>query len=70
VAVDGDGDVYVTDSPTETGRVLKLTPGSNTQIELPFAGLDRSWGVAVDTDDNVYVADSINERVLKLEAHR
>jgi hypothetical protein len=26
--------------------------------------------VAVDPDDNVYVADSINERVLKLEAHR
>ena len=37
------------------------TKAREVSYELPFAGLDRSWGVAVD---------SINERVLKLEAHR
>jgi DNA-binding beta-propeller fold protein YncE len=32
----------------------------------PLTGLSRSWGVAADSEGNVYVADSINDRVLKL----
>ena len=33
---------------------------------LPLTGLQRSWGVTVDSKGNLYVADSINDRVLKL----
>jgi serine/threonine protein kinase, bacterial len=35
---------------------------------LPFTGLNRPSGVAVDTAGNVYVAETNNYRVLKLAA--
>ncbi|MDT5367276.1 MAG: serine/threonine protein kinase, bacterial [Mycobacterium sp.] len=49
-----------------TGRVLKLAPGASAPTALPLTGLQRSWGVTVDSKGNLYVADSINDRVLKL----
>jgi sugar lactone lactonase YvrE len=52
-------------------RVLKLPAGSNTQVELPFTGLQAPDGVAVDTAGNVYVTDGQSgdiSRVLKLPA--
>ncbi|OBK47979.1 NHL repeat-containing protein [Mycobacterium sp. 1081908.1] len=74
VAVDAAGNVYVAD--THTNRVLKLAPGSSTQTELPFTGLDLCAnvidaslaGVAVDAAGNVYLSDSCHNRVLKLAA--
>ena len=36
------------------------------QVELPFSGLNSPSGVAVDTAGNVYIADNLNNRVLKL----
>jgi serine/threonine-protein kinase len=38
------------------------------QVTLPFAGLHNPVGVAVDSAGTVYVADSNNDRVLKLAA--
>ena len=35
---------------------------------LPFTGLSGPLGVAVDTAGNLYVADTFNNRVLKLAA--
>ncbi|OBI89552.1 hypothetical protein [Mycobacterium sp. 1245805.9] len=74
VAVDGAGNVYVSD--THTNRVLKLAAGSSTQTVLPFTGLDLCantidaslGGVAVDNAGTVYVSDSCHNRVLKLPA--
>jgi DNA-binding beta-propeller fold protein YncE len=37
-------------------------------VVLPFTGLDRPTGVAVDTAGAVYVTDSGNNRVVKLAA--
>lgn len=73
VAVDGAGDVYVSD--TGNHRVLKLTAGSS-QTVLPFTGLsaDTSPGasnglwLAADGAGDLYVADTTNDRVLKLAA--
>lgn len=64
VAVDGAGNIYVTDSGNN--RVLELPKGATSQIVLPFTGLNKPFGVAVDGAGNVYVADSYNGRVLEL----
>jgi hypothetical protein len=66
VAVDTEC-VYVTDGlDKDHSRVLVLPGGMTTQVELPFTGLNRPTGVAVDTAGNVYVTDSGNNRVLEL----
>jgi serine/threonine-protein kinase len=66
--VDTAGDVYVADVGGNIGRVFKLPAGSNTPVELSFAGLKTPVGIAVDAADNVYVTDNANHRVLKLRA--
>ncbi len=56
-------------------EVLRLThqfpfhaAKTQPQLVLPFTGLDRPQGVAVDAKGNVYVVDSGNNRVLELAA--
>ncbi|OBJ70265.1 serine/threonine-protein kinase PknD [Mycobacterium sp. 1274756.6] len=66
VALDGDGNVYVTNQGMY-GRVVKLGPGSSSPAELPFTGLYEPQGIAVDKSGAVYVAD-FNNRVVKLDA--
>ena len=64
VAVAADGTVYATDP--RTNRVLSLAPGSTSQSELPFTGLNHPRGVAVGTDGTVCVADFSANSVLSL----
>jgi serine/threonine protein kinase, bacterial len=64
VAVDGAGNVYVSDNGNN--RVLELPKGGTSQVVLPFTGLADPTGVAVDGAGNLYVADMRNSRVLKL----
>ena len=66
VAVDGAGNVYVTD--LDSNRVRKLAPGSSAPTSLPFAGVSKPLGVAADSAGNVYVTDEINTQVVKLPA--
>ena len=50
-------------------RVLELAGGSSMQSQLPFSGLGgqtEGLDVAVDSHNTVYVADTANNRVLKL----
>jgi serine/threonine-protein kinase len=69
LTVDGANSVYVVYSPDiNDSKVLKLAHGATASTQLPFAGLSRPAGVAVDTGGNVYVADAGNHRVLKLAA--
>src|ERR1700742_679799 len=46
--------VYVTDF--EATKVLELAAAADTATELPFTGLDRPEGIAVDTGGNVYLS--------------
>jgi serine/threonine-protein kinase len=66
VALDSAGAVYVTNQGIY-GRVVKLTPGSDTPTVLPFTGLYQPQAVAVDSAGAVYVTD-FNNRVLTLPA--
>ena len=60
------GNVYVTDRLNH--RVVELLAGSNTQVELPLAGLSYTWAVAVGTAGDVYVTSASYNGVLKLPA--
>jgi trimeric autotransporter adhesin len=76
VGVDGTNNVYIAD--TENHRVRRVTPqgvittvagsdparGDNGQAAL--ARLFRPSGLAVDTQGNVYIADTLNHRVRRV----
>jgi streptogramin lyase len=56
VAVDGVGNVYITDPGNTT--IEEWAAASGTFTNLVSAGLDYPQGVAVDAAGNVYIADS------------
>ena len=78
VAVDSSGNVYVAD--TGNHRIRKITPEPERKVTT-LAGSGKAghhdangtaaqfyypWGVAVDSDDNVYVVDRYNHRIRKI----
>lgn len=73
ITVDAKGAVYVPDSMN--GRVLKWSPGAENATQLPvvfepdYPGLFAPQRLAVDDDENVFIATSFNGIVLKLQGH-
>ncbi len=78
-AVDSSGNLYVGDTgnnrvlfyPAGTttatrvyGQLGSFTTGGNNQGGLSANSLNNPYGVAVDSSDNLYVADYLNNRVL------
>jgi sugar lactone lactonase YvrE len=64
VAVDGNGNVYISDYTNK--QVLKETPSSGAYTPSAVAsGLGAPEMVAVDGSGNIYIADSANNQVLK-----
>jgi serine/threonine-protein kinase len=71
IAVDNAGNIYVGDHDTESGRVLKLTPGSAAPTTLPFTGLGGPCALDADTAGDIYVLDNCSNAgstLLKLPA--
>jgi DNA-binding beta-propeller fold protein YncE len=78
VAVDSSGDVWVSDYSNHCvrkfhdsggnvyGHVLTVgTPGTSGSGDGVF---NLPWGLAVDDDDNLYVADNFNHRIQKFSS--
>ena len=80
VCVDGGGNLYIAD--TENHRILQVDRAGNVKIvagtgEKGFSGdgalataakLNTPRGVITDGDGNIYIADSLNQRVRKVDA--
>jgi len=65
VAVDGGGNVYVSDRTTNTvWEAPAVGPPNGNPFTLGFTGLSSPAGLAVDANGNLYVADSGNKQVL------
>lgn len=67
VAVDGSGNVYVSDSGNN--RILELPSsesGYGSLAQLPISSLNNPSGLAVDGAGNLYVASNGNDLVIRL----
>lgn len=78
-AIDSNGDIYVTDSDNhlirkinrKTGEIVSVagngkagfspddTPANEASLNYPF-------GIAIDSNDNIYIADTFNHRIRKV----
>lgn len=78
IACTSTGTLYISDSVFHTIRALTpsgevrtvagvagITPGSNDGTGL-LARFNQPWGIAVDHDDNLYIADTGNHTIRKL----
>ena len=77
VAVDGAGNLFIAD--TSNGRIREVSGGTITTVAgngadqfsgdggpATSASLNYPWGVAVDSAGNLYIADSIHNRIRKV----
>jgi streptogramin lyase len=63
VAVDSQGNVYISD--TQNNRALKETLSHGVYTETVLgSGMSTPYGIAVDSSQNVYIVDNGNVRVL------
>jgi hypothetical protein len=63
VAVDGAGNLFVTVS----SGVVKVSPaGAISTVADGSAGLEFPWGIAVDSADNVFVADATTSVIVEI----
>ncbi len=65
VAVDGGGNVYVSDATLNVVRKYVPTGASYSQVNDVASGLYQPQGIAVDGSGNVYVAEAGNRDVRK-----
>jgi serine/threonine-protein kinase len=61
IAIDSHDSLYLLCSNRFGGWVKKLAPGSTTPEEFPHSSIDAPTAIAVDADDNVYIAGYPNK---------
>ena len=65
VAVDGEGNLYVT--PNDSHAIFKITPDGNAHTLWSSSTGETPWGIAVDTKGNVF-AIVLSSYILKIDA--
>jgi sugar lactone lactonase YvrE len=65
IAVDGSGNVYITDVENNVIWKETLSAGSYTQSTIPTSSLNNPAWIAVDGSGSIYISDTGNNRVLK-----
>lgn len=78
VVLDGEGNVYVSDDESNTIRKLDIAGNVTTVAGDGHAGdldgmgtsaeFNAPWGIALDGSGNIFVADSRNNRIRKIDA--
>jgi sugar lactone lactonase YvrE len=68
MAVDGSGNVFVTDDQKGTVTELLAASGYATAVQLGGSSFEGPWGIAVDGAGNVFVADSLHNAVKEIVA--
>jgi sugar lactone lactonase YvrE len=69
VAVDGMGNIYITDGylSTDPSRIIKVTSAGMVSLLTPTGiTFNSPQGVAADAMGNIYVADGGNNRIVKI----
>ena len=66
IALDGSGNLFVTDFTHGTVRKVVIASGAVTTFVPASAGLNEPAGIAVDGSGTVYVADSLNYVVRRI----
>lgn len=65
VAVDAGGDVYVSDTNSNTIEEIPAVPGSGpTRVTLNFPGIGAPGNLALDASGNLYAVDTKNKLLL------
>jgi sugar lactone lactonase YvrE len=65
IAIDGAGDIYVSDSGSNAILELSAASGPGSEpFDLNFIGLSGPTGLALDSSSNLYVADTGNSQIL------
>lgn len=79
IAIDSEGNIYVTDSDNhmirkvdrKTGEIITVAGNGKTGFspdDTPAneASLNYPFGIAIDSSDNIYIADTFNHRIRKV----
>jgi sugar lactone lactonase YvrE len=81
VALDGAGNLYIADTGNNVVRMVAAATGIITTVAGPgspgnlgdngpatSAYLNSPWGVTVDASGNLYIADTFNQRIRRVDA--
>jgi sugar lactone lactonase YvrE len=81
VALDGAGNLYIADTGNNAVRKIAAATGIITTVAgngtpgsagdgstATLAELDQPWGVTVDITGNLYIADTANQRIRRVDA--
>jgi streptogramin lyase len=67
IAVDGSGNIFVTDRFNNANRVQKISPsGSISVLPLDASQFGTLAGLAIDTGGELYASDKINQTIVKI----